>query len=76
VGALVRRSVAGEAARAELVASDPALGPEAAALVAPGVAVGRRTTSGGAGPDAVAEQLSRYRTAVATLRARVVAVTT
>jgi argininosuccinate lyase len=73
VGALVRRSAAGEGALADLVASDPALGPEAATLVAPGVAVSRRTTAGGAGPDAVAAQLSRYRSAMAALRDRVAA---
>jgi hypothetical protein len=30
------------------------------ALLDPGVAVSRRTTPGGAGPDAVADQLKRY----------------
>ena len=41
----------------ELVAADPRLGPEAAALVAPGVAVSRRTSPGGAGPAALQRQL-------------------
>ena len=50
VGALVRRTLAGEGALRDLVAADPALGPDAAALVAPGVSVRRRTTPGGAGP--------------------------
>ena len=50
VGALVRRALAGEGSLASLVAADPALGPDAAALVAPGVSVTRRTTPGGAGP--------------------------
>ena len=60
VGALVRRALAGEASLADLVAADPQLGPEAAALVAPGVAVTRRTTPGGGGPGPVAAQLSRF----------------
>ena len=71
VGALVRRTLAGEAALRDLVASDPALGPDAAALVAPGVAVRRRVTPGGAGPAPVAVQLERYRSKVAELRAAV-----
>jgi argininosuccinate lyase len=71
VGALVRRALAGDGALADLVASDPALGPEAAALVAPGVSVTRRTTRGGGGPAPVAEQLARFTTTVAELRARV-----
>jgi len=61
VGALVRRHLAGEGTLRDLVAADDALGPEAAALVAPGVAVRRRTTPGGAGPAPVAVQLERFR---------------
>ena len=45
----------------ELVAAHPELGAEAEELFEPGVAVGRRTTAGGAGPDAVADQLRRFR---------------
>jgi argininosuccinate lyase len=71
VGALVRRSLAGEGSLRDLVATEPALGPEAAALVAPGVAVSRRTTPGGAGPDAVATQLGRFDATLAELRHRV-----
>lgn len=71
VGALVRRTLAGEASLSQLVAAHPDLGPEAAALVAPGVAVQRRTTPGGAGPAAVAVQLGRFRTRLAELRAAV-----
>ena len=59
VGALVRRSLAGEGALVDLVAADPMLGTEAAALVAPGVGVTMRTTRGGAGPDAVRRQRDR-----------------
>jgi argininosuccinate lyase len=69
VGALVRRSLAGEGSLHDLVAAEPALGAAAAALVGPGVAVSRRTTKGGAGPSAVAEQLDRFRLRVAELRA-------
>ena len=59
VGTLVRRSLAGEGALVDLVAADPMLGTEAAALVAPGVGVTMRTTRGGAGPDAVRRQRER-----------------
>jgi argininosuccinate lyase len=71
VGALVRRTLAGEASLRDLVTADPALGPDAAALVAPGVSVRRRVTPGGAGPVPVAAQLQRFRVKVAELRAAV-----
>ncbi len=71
VGALVRRTLAGEASLRDLVAADPALGPDAAALVAPGVAVRRRITAGGAGPVPVAAQMARFRAKLAELRAAV-----
>jgi argininosuccinate lyase len=62
VGALVRASLEpGAPPLADLVAADPRLGPAAAALVAPGVAVARRTTPGGGGPEPVARQLDRFR---------------
>ena len=64
VGALVRSTLAGEGSLRELVAAHPQLGPDAAALVAPGVSVTRRTTRGGAGPQAVAAQLVRFRAAM------------
>jgi len=73
VGALVRRTLAGEAPLRDLVSNDPALGPDAAALVAPGVAVRRRVTPGGAGPVPVAAQLERFRAKVTALRAAVAA---
>jgi argininosuccinate lyase len=65
VGGLVRSALAGGGSLAELVAAHPDLGPEAAALHEPGVAVRRRTTPGGAGPDAVAVQLERFRARLA-----------
>jgi argininosuccinate lyase len=61
VGRLVRQSLETGADLATLVAAEPGLGAEGAALLAPGVAVTRRTTPGGAGPVAVAEQVSRFR---------------
>ena len=46
------------------------LGPEAAALLAPGVSVSRRTTPGGAGPEPVAAQIERFRSLLAADQAR------
>ena len=60
VGALVRESLEGRGDLADLVRAHPLLGPEAAALLEPGVAVTRRTTPGGGGPDAVAVQMGRF----------------
>jgi argininosuccinate lyase len=60
IGTLVRRSLAGDGSLASLVAADPALGADAAALVAPGVSVKRKITAGGAGPAAVAHQIERF----------------
>ncbi len=73
VGAIVRRSLAGEGPLAELVAAEPTLGPDAAELVAPGRAVARRTTPGGAGPEPVAAQLIRFADLLVSLRRRVLA---
>lgn len=70
VGDIVRRALDGEATMAELVADDTRLGPEAAALLAPGVPVTRRTTRGGAGPAPVAAQLDRFRSRLATDKSR------
>jgi argininosuccinate lyase len=60
VGDLVRRSLDEDADLADLVMAHPDLGPEAAALLAPGVAVTRRTTPGGAGPGPVDVQVRRF----------------
>ena len=73
VGALVREALDGAVPLADLVAAHPALGLEARALLEPGVAVGRRTTPGGAGPDAVRVQLERFRGHLAADEARVAA---
>jgi argininosuccinate lyase len=64
VGTLVRRSLAGEGPLGDLVADDPRLGAEAAALVAPGVAVRRRTSPGGAGPGPLRVQMQRFAAAL------------
>jgi len=65
VGGLVRDSLERHLPLAELVSAHPDLGPEAAALLAPGVAVTRRRTAGGAGPSAVQEQMGRFEAALA-----------
>jgi argininosuccinate lyase len=59
VGAIVRKALAEERPLRDVAAEE--LDADAAALLAPGVSVTRRTTPGGAGPDAVASQLDRYR---------------
>ena len=60
VGALVRAALAGEGSLVDLVSADERLGSEAAALLAPGAPVRRRTTPGGAGPGPVAVQRGRF----------------
>ena len=59
VGELVRRHLDDGTDLADLVAKHPKLGATAVALLAPGVAVTRRTTRGGAGPQPVAQQFLR-----------------
>jgi argininosuccinate lyase len=71
VGALVRRSVDEGVPMADLVAAEPRLGAVAVSLLAPGVAVARRTTPGGAGPVPVARQLERFRTQLLAVGAKV-----
>jgi argininosuccinate lyase len=75
VGALVRQSVEAGTPLADLVRADAQLGPDAAALLEPGVAVTRRTTPGGGGPEAVARQLDRFRARLAADRARLLPAT-
>ena len=62
VGEQVRIALAGEGSLVDLVSAHPDLGPEAAALLAPGVSVTRRTTRGGGSPAAVVSQIERFRT--------------
>jgi argininosuccinate lyase len=57
VGALVRQSVERGVPLDELVRNDPKLGLDALGLLEAGAGVLRRTTPGGAGPDAVKRQL-------------------
>jgi argininosuccinate lyase len=71
VGALVRRALAGSESLHGLVAAEPRLGADAAALVRPGVGVKMRTTPGGAGPAAHAAQRARYDRLLAELRAAI-----
>jgi len=61
VGRLVRAHLAGDGDLAQLVLDDPQLGPDAAALVGPGVGVRMRTSRGAAGPEALPRQLEAYR---------------
>jgi argininosuccinate lyase len=60
VGALVRDSLERHVPLSELVEAHPELGADGAAMLAPGVPVARRRTPGGAGPEAVAEQIERF----------------
>jgi argininosuccinate lyase len=61
VGAIVRRSMDEGLELTPLVEAEPTLGPEAAALMRPGVPVRMRTTAGGAGPVPVTAQLASAR---------------
>ncbi|HEX2850559.1 MAG TPA: argininosuccinate lyase [Acidimicrobiales bacterium] len=61
VGALVRDSIERGVPLAELAEAHPELGADAVALLQPGVAITRRTTPGGAGPEPVAVQVTRFR---------------
>ncbi|NDC47458.1 MAG: argininosuccinate lyase, partial [Actinobacteria bacterium] len=70
VGELVSRSLASGTPLVDLVRADAALGPDAAALFAPGVAVQRRISHGAAGPAATAAQRDELRRTVAALTAR------
>ena len=74
VGALVRESIDDGADLVALVERHDALGPDAAALLAAGVAVTRRTTPGGAGPLAIGAQLERFAARLESDHERVAAV--
>ena len=71
VGGLVRDSLERKVPLAELVGAHPALGEEAVALLEPGVAVARRSSPGGAGPDPVAVQMRDFEEQLERDRARV-----
>ena len=64
VGEHVRHALEGKGSLVDLVSADERLGEEAAAILAPGVSVTRRTTHGGGSPEAVAAQLERFRSAI------------
>jgi argininosuccinate lyase len=70
VARLVAASLDGGATLAQLVAAATDLGPEAAGLLAPGAAVARRTTPGGAGPGPQAAQRAALAEALDAARAR------
>jgi argininosuccinate lyase len=69
VGALVRQSLDEGVSLAELVEGHGDLGSDALHLLEEGAAVLRRTTRGGAGPDAVEAQFERFRQVLAEERA-------
>jgi argininosuccinate lyase len=68
IGELVRTSLDGGGSLGGLVAAHPELGPEAAALLEPGVSVTRRQSPGGSGAAAVATQLARFIAQIAASR--------
>jgi argininosuccinate lyase len=70
VGEVVRDHLTSGRPLAEIVRDHDALGPDAAALVAPGVAVRQRTSPGGAGPAALGPQLAAFRNTIEHDRAR------
>lgn len=71
VGALVRRSLDEGIALRELVLASPDLGDSAVHLLDRGVAVRRRTTPGGAGPEPVAPQIEAFAAHLAASRERI-----
>ncbi len=71
VAAVVRQSLDEERSLAAVVAETDNLGPDAAALLAPGVGIKLRTSPGASGPVPVAEQIERHDAALAELRTRV-----
>ena len=64
VGEVVREHLTSGTPLSDLVRADERLGPDAAALVAHGVAVQRRTSPGGGGPVPLGAQLAAFRNAI------------
>ena len=64
VASIVRDALQRGVPLEELVEAHPDLGEPALALLEPGVAVSRRRTPGGAGPEPVKVQLDRFRTRI------------
>ncbi len=72
VGALVRDHLASGTSLRELAAGHERLGPDAAALVRPGVGVQQRSSRGAAGPAVIERQLTDFRNRLAVDRDRLV----
>jgi len=70
VGELVSRSFSSGVSLEDLVLAESGLGPDAAALFSPGVAVSRRTSHGAAGPIAAEAQRQELRRVIAALQQR------
>jgi argininosuccinate lyase len=70
VGELVSRSLSNGTPLVDLVRADSDLGPDAAALFAPGVAVQRRSSHGAAGPKAAVAQRDELHRVIAALQSR------
>ena len=70
VGELVSRSLSNGTPLVDLVRADSDLGPDAAALFAPGVAVQRRSSHGAAGPQAAIAQREELHRVIAALQSR------
>lgn len=70
VGELVSRSLSSGTPLVDLVRADNDLGPDAAALFAPGVAVQRRSSHGAAGPQAAVAQRDELHRVIAALQSR------
>ena len=70
VGELVSRSLSSGTPLVDLVRADNDLGPDAAALFAPGVAVQRRSSHGAAGPEAAVAQRDELHRVIAALQSR------
>jgi len=70
VGELVSRSLSSGTPLVDMVRADNDLGPDAAALFAPGVAVQRRSSHGAAGPEAAVAQRDELHRVTAALQSR------
>jgi argininosuccinate lyase len=70
VGELVSRSLSSGTPLVDLVRADNDLGPDAAELFAPGVAVQRRSSHGAAGPEAAVAQRDELHRVIAALQSR------
>lgn len=70
VGALVRRSLAGEGSLADLSRNEPLLAGTAADLFVAGAAVRNRTSPGGASPETAEQQAVRFASSISKWRNR------